>query len=201
MTADGKTQSAPFEVTLDPRVKTSLADLQKQNELILGIRAEIERVFAIERQIHDVRNQISALQQRLPKSPALVPVADAGANLDKKLVAIEENLVNWKIIANEDSLQYPVKLDGQLSCWLITSEVGLRSDGSCCEEIPTAQERSRCSGCGMEQRCEYRPGRVPERSSRTQCTGDRSSAVRRVETSSRTIRVETSSRRNKSRAG
>jgi len=115
VTADGKTQTAPFEVALDPRVKTLLADLQKQNELILGIRAEIERVFATERQIHDVRNQISALQQRLPKSPALVPVADAGTNLDKKLVAIEENLVNWKIIANEDSLQYPVKLDGQLS--------------------------------------------------------------------------------------
>jgi hypothetical protein len=115
LTADGKTQSAPFEVTLDPRVKTSLADLQKQNDLILGIRAEIERVFATERQIHDVRSQISALQQRLPKSPALVPVSDAGANLDKKLVVIEENLVNWKIIANEDSLQYPVKLDGQLS--------------------------------------------------------------------------------------
>jgi hypothetical protein len=72
-------------------------------------------VFATERQIHDVRNQIKALQERLPKSPSLVPVSDAGTNLDKKLTGIEENLVNWKIVANEDSLQYPVKLDGQLS--------------------------------------------------------------------------------------
>ena len=44
-----------------------------------------------------------------------MPVTDAGSNLDKKLVGIEENLVNWKITANEDSLQFPVKLDGQLS--------------------------------------------------------------------------------------
>jgi len=115
MTVDGKTQTAPFEITLDPRVKTSLADLQKQNDLILAIRGEIERVFATERQIHDLRNQIKSLQERLPKSAALLPVTDAGSNLDKKLVGIEENLVNWKITANEDSLQFPVKLDGQLS--------------------------------------------------------------------------------------
>jgi len=115
MTVDGNTQTAPFEITLDPRVKTSLADLQKQNDLILAIRGEIERVFATERQIHDLRNQIKSLQERLPKSAALLPVTDAGSNLDKKLVGIEENLVNWKITANEDSLQFPVKLDGQLS--------------------------------------------------------------------------------------
>ena len=115
MTVDGKTQSAPFEVALDPRVKVSLADLQKQNDLVNAIRAEIERVFSTERQIHDVRDQIASLAQRLPKSAALLPVADAGSNLDKKLVAIEDNLVNWKIKANEDSLQYPVKLDGQLA--------------------------------------------------------------------------------------
>jgi hypothetical protein len=115
MTVDGKTQSVPFEVALDPRVKVSLADLQKQNDLVNAIRAEIERVFSTERQIHDVRDQIASLAQRLPKSAALLPVADAGSNLDKKLVAIEDNLVNWKIKANEDSLQYPVKLDGQLA--------------------------------------------------------------------------------------
>jgi photosystem II stability/assembly factor-like uncharacterized protein len=123
MTVDGKTQSAPFEVALDARVKTSLTDLQKQYDLVSAIRAEIERVFAAERQIHDVRNQIAALQQRLPKSVSLVPVVDASANLDKKLATIEDSLVNWKIKANEESLQYPVKLDGQLAG--LASYVGL----------------------------------------------------------------------------
>jgi photosystem II stability/assembly factor-like uncharacterized protein len=115
MTVDGKTQTTPFEITLDPRVKVSMTDLEKQNDLVNSIRAEIERVFATERQIHDLRNQIAALQQRLPNSTALVPVVDSGKNLDAKLVAIENQLVDWKIKSNEDSLQYPVKLDGQLS--------------------------------------------------------------------------------------
>lgn len=115
ITVDGKAQSSSFEITLDPRVKTSMADLQKQNDLVVAIRSEIERVFATSRQIHDVRKQIKALQERLPNSPSLVPVSQAGANLDQKLASIEENLVNWKITANEASLQFPVKLDGQLS--------------------------------------------------------------------------------------
>ena len=115
MTVDGKTETAPFEITLDPRVKVSMADLEKQNDLVNNIRAEIERVFATERQLHDLRNQIAALQQRLPNSANLLPVIDSGKNLDKKLQAIEDDLVDWKIKANEDSLQYPVKLDGQLS--------------------------------------------------------------------------------------
>jgi photosystem II stability/assembly factor-like uncharacterized protein len=115
MTADGKTETAPFEIALDPRVKVPMADLQKQYDLVTSIRGEIERVFATERQIHDLRTQIAALQQRLPNTPTLLPVVDSGKNLDAKLVAIEDQLVNWKIKANEDSLQYPVKLDGQLA--------------------------------------------------------------------------------------
>jgi photosystem II stability/assembly factor-like uncharacterized protein len=115
MTVDGKTQSAPFEIKLDPRVQTSLADLEKQNDLLIAIRQQIERVFATARQVHDVRTQLHDLRERLPKTDAMKQVLDAGANLDKKLEGIEDNLVQWKIKANEDSLQYPVKLDGQLS--------------------------------------------------------------------------------------
>ena len=128
MTVDGKTLSAPFEIKLDPRVQTSLADLQKQNDLILAIRGEIMRVFATARQIHDVRDQLKALSGRLESDNGMKPVIDAGANLDKKLAGIEENLVQWKIHSNEDSLQYPVKLDAQLS--VLADYIGAGTDSA-----------------------------------------------------------------------
>ncbi len=128
MTVDGKTQTAPFEIRLDPRVKTSMADLQKQNDLLIGIRQEIQRVLLTARQIHDVRTQIRELSNRLPKNDSTKPVLDAGMNLDKKLQGIEENLVQWKIKANEDSLQYPVKLDGQLA--VLAEYIGGGSDSA-----------------------------------------------------------------------
>ena len=128
MTVDGKTLSAPFEIKLDPRVQTSMADLQKQNDLILAIRKEIMQVFMTARQIHDVRNQLRELSGRLPKNDAMKPVFEAGDNLDKKLAGIEGNLVEWRIKANEDSLQYPVKLDAQLS--VLADYVGAGSDSA-----------------------------------------------------------------------
>jgi len=128
MTVDGKTLSAPFEIKLDPRVKTSMADLQKQNDLILSIREEIGRVFMTARQIHDVRNQIRELSERLPKNDAMKPLFEAGGNLDKKLAGIESNLVEWRIKANEDSLQYPVKLDAQLS--VLADYIGAGTDSA-----------------------------------------------------------------------
>ena len=39
--ANGKSAAAPLEVRLDPRVKTSLADLQKQFDLLMQVRAEL----------------------------------------------------------------------------------------------------------------------------------------------------------------
>lgn len=115
LTADDMTVSAPFEVVLDPRVKTPIADLQKQYDTIIGIRKEIERVFGVARQINDLRAQWKSMQAHLASNDSTKPVIVAGEQLDKKAQAIENELVEWRIRANEDSLQIPVKLDAQLS--------------------------------------------------------------------------------------
>ncbi len=80
------------------------------------------------RQIHDVRSQIKSLQDRISGNGSLKPVHDGSAELDKKLAGIEDKLVNWKIRANEDSLQYPVMLDGQLSN--LASYIGAGTDSA-----------------------------------------------------------------------
>ncbi len=114
LTADGKTQTAPLEVKLDPRVNISQSDLEKQFKLLLDVRDELSRVYDAVNQIQDLREQVAGLKKRLGRG-ASKSVVDAAAALDAKLIAVRDPLINLKISANEDSLAYPPGLDGKLA--------------------------------------------------------------------------------------
>ena len=113
LTANGKSQTEPFEVKLDPRVNVAQADLQKQFDLALQIRDELSRIYDAVNQIQDVRLQLDGLKKRLPDSAK--PVLTAAGDLDQKLTATRDNLIQIKIKANEDSLSYPQKVDSKLA--------------------------------------------------------------------------------------
>jgi photosystem II stability/assembly factor-like uncharacterized protein len=115
LTVDGQSQAQPLELAMDPRVKTPIADLEKQLALQLQIRQELMRVYDNVAQIRDVREQLKSMGERLPKAPALNPVLAARTDLEGKVEGVLEQFIQTKIRANEDSLQFPVKLDGQLS--------------------------------------------------------------------------------------
>jgi hypothetical protein len=115
LTVDNVTQTAPLELKMDPRVKTSPADLQKQFALLMGIREQLGKTYAAYLQIADVRAQLKGMRDRLPQAVSFKPVFTASNDLDAKLASIQGELVNDTIHANEDSLAYGVKLDGQLA--------------------------------------------------------------------------------------
>ena len=107
LTVDGKVLTAPLELKLDPRVKASPADLEKQFATLMQIHAELARVYAASNQIIDLRAQLQDLQKRMK-----LPEAQA---LDEKLGALQDHLLNLKIKANEDSLNYGLGVDGSLA--------------------------------------------------------------------------------------
>jgi photosystem II stability/assembly factor-like uncharacterized protein len=115
LTVDGKSQTAPLELKLDPRVQVAQADLEKQFNLLLQIREQLDRVYAAVNQIEDVRTQTDAMKRRLPSDDSARPVAASADGLAAKLVAVREPLINLRISANEDSLAYHPGLDGQLA--------------------------------------------------------------------------------------
>jgi photosystem II stability/assembly factor-like uncharacterized protein len=115
LTVDGKTQTAPFEIKLDPRVHVELADLQKQFDLLLQIRDELSRVYDSVNQIQDVRAQLEGLKKRLPENTGTKPVLAAARDLDQKMLAVRDDLVQMKIRSNESSLAYPQRIDSKLA--------------------------------------------------------------------------------------
>jgi photosystem II stability/assembly factor-like uncharacterized protein len=127
LTVDGKSQTAAFEVALDPRVNVSEADLRKQFDLLIQMRDEISRVYDTVNQIQDVRTQVDGLTKRLPDNSTVKPMLTAAAELDKNLLLVRDDLVQMNIKSNEDSLAYPQRVDSKLSGLAMAVGVGTDS--------------------------------------------------------------------------
>jgi len=133
LTVGAQSQTATFDLKLDPRVQVSQADLEQQLNLLLQTRDELSRVYDTVNQIQDVRSQLSGLKRRLPENASTKPIALSADDLEKKLVAVRDSLINLTISANEDSLAYPPQLDARLAF--------LSMDVSSADSAPTEAEQ------------------------------------------------------------
>jgi photosystem II stability/assembly factor-like uncharacterized protein len=115
LTVGSESQVAPFELKLDPRVKVSQADLAQQFNLQAQIHEELNRVYDAVNQIQDVRSQVAGLKRRLPQNASTKAISASADDLEKKLVAVRDQMVNLTISANEDSLAYPPQIDAKLA--------------------------------------------------------------------------------------
>ena len=93
LSVDGRTYTAPLEVKMDPRVKTSLIALRQQLTLETQIMQAMWDSYQSVQAIRDLRTQLNDLQTKLKTDASAKPVLDAVAALDKKateLVAVEQ---------------------------------------------------------------------------------------------------------------
>ena len=133
LTVGGQTQTATFDLRLDPRVKVSQEDLEAQFKLLIETRDQLSRVYDAVNQIQDVRLQLAGLKRRLPENAAAKNIVAAADDLEKKLVAVRDQIVNLDITANEDSLAYPPQLDAKLAY--------LAMDAGSADSAPTEAEQ------------------------------------------------------------
>jgi photosystem II stability/assembly factor-like uncharacterized protein len=115
LTVGTDSQVVPLEVKLDPRVKVDQADLAQQFGLLAQAHEELNRVYDAVNQIQDVRSQVAGLKRRLPQNASTKTISASAEDLEKKLVAVRDQLVNLTISANEDSLAYPPQIDAKLA--------------------------------------------------------------------------------------
>ena len=132
LTVGGQTETASFDLKLDPRVHVSQEDLQAQFDLLLETRDELSRVYDAVNQMQDVRLQLSGLKRRLPENASTKSITGAADELEKKLVGVRDQMINLDITANEDSLAYPPQLDAKLAY--------LAMDASSADSAPTESE-------------------------------------------------------------
>ena len=112
-TVAGKSQTASFEVKMDPRVQTSADDLHKQFEFMLKMRDRLDEMNKVIISIRELRGQLQSLEKRLGSNEPEKPLVSASADLRKKMSAIEEELIQVNGKSSEDFANYPIKLDSK----------------------------------------------------------------------------------------
>jgi hypothetical protein len=133
LTVGVQSQTEDLDLKLDPRVKVSQTDLEAQFNLMMETRDELSRVYDAVNQIQDVRGQLSGLKRRLPENAGAKTIVAAADDLEKKLVAVRDGILNLDISANEDSLAYPPQLDAKLAF--------LAMDAGSADSAPTEAEQ------------------------------------------------------------
>jgi hypothetical protein len=113
LNAEGKSLTVPLELKMDPRVNVSLADMQKEFDLELKIRAVLNDLHDTVREIRDTRLQIRNMRARL-EDARYKSINDSASALEKKVAPIEEELLQTNAKSSESTLNYPVLIDEQL---------------------------------------------------------------------------------------
>jgi hypothetical protein len=128
VTEDGVTATAPLQLKLDPREHVTQAELEKQFALAMKIRDEVslcdDMVIAIRRMNKEAKERADASKEE--------GVVSASAEMRDRLSTLEEEIYQVRNRANEDPLNFPIKINNQIAALASTVETGANP--------PTAQD-------------------------------------------------------------
>jgi photosystem II stability/assembly factor-like uncharacterized protein len=112
LSIDGQEFSQPLTVLKDPNVAANDSDIQKQTAMLVDLRNDLETAAGMVNQIESIRGQLDSLRPLL-KNAELKAAAD---DLDKKLIDIEDNLIQRKITGQgQDTVRFPPKLISKIN--------------------------------------------------------------------------------------
>jgi hypothetical protein len=114
LSVGGKSETAPLTIQLDPRVKTSAADLQKQSDLLMQIRARANDLHDAINYMKDLHTQLQALRKRHEKNDKAKDLLAQADAVEKKLTPIEQELYQTKAQSGQDLLNWPIMLNNKL---------------------------------------------------------------------------------------
>jgi hypothetical protein len=120
LTADGKSYTAPLELKLDPRVKVSNEDVEKQIELGRRIVAQVSEIHEAVETIRQVRVETRGLARRFGDDPRYASLVSATKELDKRSFDLESQLLQVNSKSSESNLNYPVLIDERIHSLLFS---------------------------------------------------------------------------------
>ncbi|HZQ18184.1 MAG TPA: hypothetical protein VFA90_05640 [Terriglobales bacterium] len=123
LTVAGKSQTVPAEIKLDPRVQVSDSDLQKQFELQMKVRDDIEALHITVNQIRGVRSQLEPIKKRFEEEGDKgKPMVAAIDGLNGKMDPVEQELIQVKRKSSEGNLSFPSMLNEQYDTFRVQIE-------------------------------------------------------------------------------
>ena len=113
LSVDGQEFSQPLVVRNDPNSGGSDDDVQKQTAMLFDLRKDLESAGDMVNQIETIRAQLESLKGLLRGNADVRTAAD---DLDKKLIDIEDNLIQRKFTGQgQDTVRFPPKLISKIN--------------------------------------------------------------------------------------
>jgi len=114
LTVAGRTQTQDFEIRKDPRIPSTQADLQAQFDLLIAMRDKISQTHDAINTIIRVKKQVDEWVGRAVSEAAKDAVSKAGEELNGKLSAVEDQLIQYNTIGGLDRISHPAKLNAKI---------------------------------------------------------------------------------------
>ncbi len=125
LSAGGEHVSRAVRVLRDPRLSATDADLAAERDLLMRLHVALGRTYDAVRTIRSVRAQSSSLLARLASAGQdTAELARSAAALGAKLTAIEEELTQPRMTADQDTENFPTKLDNQIAYLFLLAGAG-----------------------------------------------------------------------------
>jgi hypothetical protein len=111
LSAGGQELSQPLIVKKDPNSGGTEAEITTQTEMMIDLRKDLDSGSRMVNQIEFIRSQLEQLAATLASTSNSTSVKSAADSLDKKLIEIEENLIQRKLTGQgQDAVRYSPKL-------------------------------------------------------------------------------------------
>ncbi len=124
LTAGGKSQTSPLHLAIDPRTKGREAALQKQFALAMQVNERNSQLHQAVNEIRDLKSQIKSLHSKFGDDPRLKAALAAADDLDRKMSAVEEQLMQVNMKGSEANLAFPSMLNEQFDAFSHIIEAG-----------------------------------------------------------------------------
>ena len=111
LTANGKSQTAPLQLAIDPRRKGAETGITKSFELAVRVNERYSQLHQAINEIRETKSQVDLLRKRFADNENLKPALTAADEMEKKMAAIEEKLIQVNMKSSEGNLVYPNMLN------------------------------------------------------------------------------------------
>ncbi|MCC6790570.1 MAG: glycosyl hydrolase, partial [Thermomicrobiales bacterium] len=115
LTVGDESQTHSFQILGDPRVSTTPAEYQEQFALLKAAHDKHDELNRAVNQIRAIRTQATDWAKRVKGTPAEEKVVAGAKSLVEKLDEVEGALLQVKVQSDQDTLNFPVKLNSKLA--------------------------------------------------------------------------------------
>jgi photosystem II stability/assembly factor-like uncharacterized protein len=116
-----------FEIVKEPNLNISDDEYKQQFNFMVKIRDKLTQVHDAVNEIRSIRKQVKWVIDRTKKETYAKTLKELADVLEKKLSAIEDQLIQHKAKASQDLLNHPIRLNNKLAAlggWVVKSSIG-----------------------------------------------------------------------------